>query len=501
MMRISKLFSLFLADVLVISSCSTAPADHVQDVSMDDGTITDNGSVNAEDLETEASGPADFVPDNVNYDGLTVRFMVCSAYYDDNSSEIAPLEEEYQPGEIIPEAITERNNRVYEKIGVEIESLPTEGRGNWSGYQNSLEKSVASGANDFDAICSAAYGAYHCAVQQLLVNLEAIDSLDLSHPWWSQRSRKSFDFGADTPIVYYINGDINYFDNWGSSCFLFNKNFLIDHGHDLPYDLVREYKWTFDAMSSMAANMYSDLDGNGKKKANDAFGVVANTGIMERYLPANGFDYIIRNERDEFVLNETEEFINAAETLFNYLRYDENVYLDNGGYSAIFYRGDAGFSEDNLSAIRRASAEMEDDYGVLPFPMWEESQQEYGCSVNEAWATVCGVTVTADKETVGLVMDVMGAYSPETVTKAVIDRGAMIRNARDEDTADMIRIIMDSAEFPFSLLVEWGGINMAFNSLLAAKREFDYASLAARMGKMVENEGQKALEVLRSPKA
>ena len=77
----------------------------------------------------------------------------------------------------------------------------------------------------------------------------------------------------------------------------------------------------------------------------------------------------------------------------------------------------------------------------------------------------------------------------------------MIRNARDEDTADMIRIIMDSAEFPFSLLVEWGGINMAFNSLLAAKREFDYASLAARMGKMVENEGQKALEVLRSPKA
>ena len=249
----------------------------------------------------------------------------------------------------------------------------------------------------------------------------------------------------------------------------------------------------------MAAGMYSDLDGNGKRKMNDAFGVVANTGIMERYLPANGFDYIVKNENGDLVLNETEAFVNAAETLFNYLRYDENVYLDNGGYSEIFYRGDAGFSEDNLSAIRRASGEMEDDYGVLPFPMWDESQQEYGCSVNEAWATVCGITATADRETVGLVLDVMGAYSPETVTKAVIDVGAMIRNAKDEDTADMIRIIMDSAEFPFALLVEWGGINMAFNSMLAGKKNFDYASLAARLRNVVESESKKALESLRSP--
>ena len=81
MTRISKLFSLVLAAVLVFGSCSAVPADQGQGVSQDDGTITDNGSVNAEDPETEASGPADFVPEDVFFDGLTVRFMVCSAYY------------------------------------------------------------------------------------------------------------------------------------------------------------------------------------------------------------------------------------------------------------------------------------------------------------------------------------------------------------------------------------------------------------------------------------
>ena len=287
-----KILALMLVGSILFCSCSSASGDAVPAVSEGVGS-GGNIDVSVEPVETESKGPADFVPEGVNFDGLTVHFMVCSAYYDDNSSEIAPLEEEYLPGEMIPEAVVERNNLVYEKIGAEIESLPTERRGNWSGYQSALEKSIASGANDYDALCGAAYGAYHCAVQQLIVNLEAVDSLDLSHPWWSQRARKSFDFGTDKPIVYYINGDLNYMDNWGSSCFLFNKNFLADHGCEMPYDLVREYKWTFDAMTSMAAGMYSDLDGNGKRKVNDAFGVVANTGIMERYLPANGFDYII----------------------------------------------------------------------------------------------------------------------------------------------------------------------------------------------------------------
>ncbi len=496
MSRFKRTFILALASLMVFASCASTPNDPGSDLPVDGGTVQ-NGDVPAEPAETEASDPAGFVLEGVRFDGQAVRFLIASPY-NEFSSEISPLEEDYQPGEIIPEAVVERNNLVYEKIGVEIEAVPTSGRGtNWESFPSDLAKSVSAGAKDYDAICASPYGAYKSAAQQLIVNLEAVDTLDLSHPWWSQRSRKSLDFGSDSPIVYYINGDINYFDNWGTSCVFFNKNFLADCGYEMPYDLVREYKWTYDAMTSMSESMYRDLDGNGQKSFDDAYGIVANTGIMERFLPAMGFDLVTRNDEDEYVINETEAFVNITETIYNYLLSDPNVWLDGGAYSEIFYRGDAAFSEDNLYAIRRSSGEMEADYGVLPYPMWEESGQEYGCTVSEAYATVCGITLTADREAIGLVLDVMGAYSPATVTNAVIDNGAMIRNARDEDTADMIRIIMDSAEFSLALITEWG-VRTYFNGALQSGSGFNYASSAARMGKIVKKSAEKDLANLRA---
>ena len=502
MKKIDRLTAVMLAALLLFGSCSAG--GDVQPESPADGGRTEALPTEAEGTaETEARDYADFVPEGVRYDGLTVRFLVSSPYYGSDSGEIAPAEEDYQAGEIIPEAVAERNNLVYEKLGVEVEAVINAGDpgSNWENYHKDLSNSVTAGVNDYDAVCGAVRTAYKCAVQQLLVNLAAVDTLDLSHPWWSQRSREAFDYGTDAPIVYFMNGDVNYFDNWGTSCVFFTKNFLTDFGFEMPYDLVREYKWTYDAMKSMSGGMYRDLDGDGKKSFGDSYGIVANTGIMERFLPAMGFQLVVPNDEGSYVLNETEGFVGAAENMYAFLLNDQNVWLDGGEYSGIFYRGDAAFSEDNLYAIRRSSGEMESDYGVLPYPMWDENAHEYGCTVSEAYATVCGISLTADSGTVGLVLDVMGAYSPATVTEAVIENGAMVRNARDEDTADMIRIIMDSAAFSMASLVEWGSISSIFNGSLASKANLNYASAAKRLGKVVTKAADKDFALLREPKA
>ena len=94
-----------------------------------------------------------------------------------------------------------------------------------------------------------------------------------------------------------------------------------------------------------------------------------------------------------------------------------------------------------------------------------------------------------------------GAYSPETGTKAVIDNGAMIHNARDEDTADMIAVIMDSAAFSMAALVEWGSISDFFNSPLAGGSGFNYASAVQRLEKVIKKSAEKDFAALREPKA
>ena len=496
MSNAKRMAALLLAALLALTACGSGSG------SKEDSAQPDGGSDAVESGQAEETEPADpgaFVPEGVGYDGQTIRFLTSSAYNDGNTSEIAPDADGYQPGEIIPEAVVERNNLVYEKIGVELEAIPT-GGSEWSSYQKILENSVASGVNDYDAICGSVYGAYKSAVKQLLVNLAGVDTLDLSHPWWSQRSRKALDFGDTSSIIYYMNGDINYFDNWGTSCIFFNKDFLKDYGYDAPYDLVRQYKWTWDTMKTMADGMYRDIDADGKKSFEDAYGYVANWHVMERLMPSMDLPILYKNEEGDLLINETEYFVNAAETLYAYFSNDMNVWLDGGSYAGIFTRGDAAFSEDNLSYIRRASGDLESDYGILPYPMWEEGKQEYFCTTSEAYATVVGITLTADKAMIGTVLDVMGAYSPQTITKAVIDNGAMIRNARDEDTAEMISVIMNSTIYPYNLVVSWAEVDTIFHGRLMNNMNLDYISTAAKMRKPIQKGAEKDFEKLRDPK-
>lgn len=497
-----RLTALALSVLLLLSSCSAATADG--DGRKDAGAVQNGveaGGTGAEPEET-FEDPAAFVPEEVRYDGLTVRVLTSSPFHSSTTNEIAPLEDEYMPGEIVPESVVERNNLLFEKLGVNLEAVQAQKDQNNSGIsvQEELSRSIAAGAKEFDALCCTVENAYKCAVQQLLFNLAAVDTLDLSHPWWCQKSVKAFDYGADTSIIYYMNGDINYFDNWGTECFYANKDFLSISGYEMPYDLVREHKWTFDAFRSMAAGMYRDLDGNGVKSFGDAYALVGTTAIMERFLPAMDLPLLYKDEEGTYVINMTDVFVNTAEKMYDMFLGDLCVWLDGGEYDAIFRDGNAAFSEDYLYFLRTASGFMEADYGVLPYPLRDESQEKYSCTVNESYASVYGIPLYADPETVGLIMDVMGAYSVNTVTKAVIDNGAMIRNARDEDTAEMVAVILDTTEFSFSSIVNWGNLNYLFNNLLHDGKNLDYASAVAKVRKFVDKMQEKDMAALRDPK-
>lgn len=497
-----RMLCLLLALLTMLPACSSSP-DRTEDFpGSEDGAPQENAPAQEDAApETEPADPADFVPEGVRYDGLTVRVLTGCPFNKNEPNEIAPFEDDYAPGEIIPESVVRRNDLLYEKLGVTLEAHLSSGEpGSGSEYLKDLSASVAAGANDYDAVCGAVETAYKCAVQGLLVNLNAVESLDLSHPWWSQKSRKSFDFGADNTIIYFMDGDINFFDNWGTECIYANRDFLNDSGYAMPYDIVREGGWTFDLFRSIAAGLYRDLDGDGVKSFGDAYGIVSNTAIMERFLPAMDAHLLIKDEEGRYVVNETEEFVTLAGTLFDLCQHDQSVWLDGGEYAGIFQTGNAAFSEDYLYFLRSASGFMEDDYGVLPYPKRDESQPDYSCTVNESYATVYGISLTAERETVGLVLDTAGAYSPATMTEAVIENGAMIRNARDEDTAGMLRIILDTSAYSFASLTNWGNIHYLFNGLLHDGRDLNYASEIKKVKKVVEKAADKDLPALRDPK-
>ena len=148
---------LLLALLTMLPACSSSPDRTEDSPGSEDGAPQANAPAQEDAApETEPADPADFVPEGVRYDGLTVRVLTGCPFNKNEPNEIAPFEDDYAPGEIIPESVVRRNDLLYEKLGVTLEAHLSSGEpGSGSEYLKDLSASVAAGANDYDAVCGA----------------------------------------------------------------------------------------------------------------------------------------------------------------------------------------------------------------------------------------------------------------------------------------------------------------------------------------------------------
>jgi len=499
-MKHSKLYALCFAAMLLL--CTLAACS-------DDFGAEDSGTENATPAnstpETEAIDPlaaADFVPDNISYDGETFTVihgngwnLVASGYTTSSYNEVAPDPETVKRGDIIDEAVVLRNSMTSEKLDIKIVSIE---KGCFE-FNRDISISVMAGDNAYDAVCGTVRTVFDCAVEGLLTPLTNIETLDLSHEWWDQKVKEQYSYGENNDIVYFINGDINYLDNYGSMLLLFNKDMLSDYNLESPYDLVRNYTWTFDKMMQMSSNIYQDLDNDGVQTIDDQYGLVANNGVLDRLIPASGLSVIVPKDSDSmcYTVNQNEVFFNALDKFYDGLINHNSAFYDGGSYPSIFSAGRALFCENLLSSVP-GSRGMEDDFGVIPFPLYDEDQKQYYAPISYMYGSAYAVIQTADSDRAGYVLDVMGAFSADTITEAVIDKTCLVKSVRDEETAEMLYIIFDGAVYGGNTLEDWGGTYDIMYEMIYYKKN-NFASQIASIKKMVEIVSARELKQLANP--
>ncbi len=468
-----KIVQLLLLSALLLTAASCGDSDTPT-------TETKDASQTNADTETTAADPLDFLPADVRYEGETITVLNSTAYENKYGHEVAYLEEDIVGGDIVAEAVYERNMRVSERLGVKIEAV--EGSW-WDTWNKELSLSIQAGDNAYDAICGAVLTAYKCIPQGYLTNLKHVSSVNLSSPWWDQKEIAGMTF---LDGVYTLAGDINFYDNYGTSCMFFNVEMCQNNDLALPYQAVRDGTWTFDMLNGMVKDLYQDLNGDGKSDENDLFGMVSNGGIVRRMLYGLNNQEIYLNEENYPVINESEEIDNTISMIVDLMK--TKGYYSSGGdgsYAEIFTNGRALFSEDNLTYLIYARSIDTFTIGVLPYPKLDENQENYCCTITDAYSTVYGIPVTADAEMVGYVLEAMGAASVDTLTEAVIEKNCMIKSVRDEDSADMLRLILDSAAYPLPMVANYGNIYDLLLGIGTSKNN-NYATQLAKMKKKVE---------------
>lgn len=410
-------------------------------------------TVPATDGTTSATMPAETEPpkafDSVEAENLGGEFHI---YYSQSDNAYEDFHAETITGDIKNDLIYERNSMVEEKLGVDIQI-------SWTAYGNvntECQNQVRSGSADYDL-----FGGHRASLalsyQGMQYDLSDISTLQLDQEWWDQGY---IDAITVNDQLYTVIGELGVSTLLFVSSMTFNKRLMDEANIAYPYDLVREGKWTLDALFNMTTDYSADLNGDGKLvPADDRYALLGWEGESAFSLfYASGFSFINRNAAGEPVLEYDMDKLNSVLKKVTDIWLRDNVYITTGGTAehaatyGMFAAERALFSDIVLSKIGTFYSDMEDDFGIVPSPKFDEEQKKYCAHLGYTIPVLFMSSNVADPERNGTIMEALCTASYDHVTPQMYEIVTKLKNARDEDSSEMIEIIIrnkfiDTAHF------------------------------------------------------
>ena len=292
------------------------------------------------------------------------------------------------------------------------------------------------------------------AYEGCLYDLSSMSDINLEQEWWDQNWLDAMTVQGS---VYSLIGDISPNTLLATYSVVFNKNLFDELGLEHPYELVNSGKWTYEEFNKYTKDYSQDLNGDGKYDTEDQYGLVS-WGESVGYSFFYSCDFSFGRVRDgEITIGYNEDkMISIYEKMYDTL-ITQNNYIETRGGSGwegrmqtmydIFKGGRALFCNLSLNHVSQYLSDMEDDFGILPYPKLDESQKSYATTtLNEV--TMVGIPITApDPELSALMTEALCRESHDTVAPAFYDIALKGKYTRDENSVEMIELIRDSLTF------------------------------------------------------
>jgi len=145
---------------------------------------------------------------------------------------------------------------------------------------------------------------------------------------------------------------------------------------------------------------------------------------------------------------------------------------------AMFKSGRALFI-DSLIGNVTGMRDMEDDFGVIPYPMLDEEQGEY-FSRSPNFSPLMYIPITnRDLEKTSIILEDMSYTTYKDITPVLFDTVLTLKGVRDVESEEMLPLIRDSSRFWYEGLLGAGNL---INYVTSTSNTFssDYASNEAK---------------------
>ena len=437
---ISVLLCLALAGLTVFASCGDA------------GSAGPSGGNAAADQADETAAETeipiiDTIVQGKNFGGRDFNIGY-SVQYGQNEVDF-----DEETGEIIDDSVYQRNRLTEEKLGININGTYI---GDWTGLLATIQKMLSAGDCPYDAFSCCMWFMFLSSLNGYLYDLNTIGSLDLTHDWWDKETMGFYSLGSKN--LYFVSGAINYTDDISTLCLGFSKPQFENLGWEAPYQMVRDGKWVFDRMFEMSAAFGADIDGDGKVSDGDHFGYSDNSGVVNRFVNAAGETFVVFDDQGNASMNTSERLVNVIDKMREKLtskNITSTIINDRGkAPNSSFQNGEILFASAQVSSLFSWRKSIEFDFGVIPFPKYDELQENYWTWFSTVAGSAYAIPISSTtQEDTGLILDVMGYYSKDTISPAVMERSLMGKSIRDNESEDMLNIIFNSKIFE---LGSWG---------------------------------------------
>ena len=395
----------------------------------------------------------DSLPETMNFDGTEIRVFTRAG---DGDTKMEFCAEELS-GEVINDAVFNRNLAVQERLNVKMNLILAETTTRHGSTGSTIRASVTAGSDDYDLIGNAMYNTMPMVADNMFLPLNKLPYLDFTAPWYNQAFLETTNLNGNN---YVLMGELSQSMIAGSFAMFFNKNLFDEyyHGDVNLYDLVKSGEWTIDKMASLCEPLYTDANGDGIPNEGDTFGhFFRNTKTLgaDAFFGASKVGYIAKEEDGSFVFNGTSErMVEFTEKMHRLLFESNNTlrleYNDDAVMTTMLSRSTV-FTAWMLSGIDYLR-DMEDDFGIIPMPKLNEAQESYTSYIHDG-SSAFTVPITAQKtDAAGAFIEAMSAESYRYVTPAYFETAMKSKYSRDSETSQMLDMIVEGVYLDYAYI-------------------------------------------------
>lgn len=427
--------------LLLVAACA-APVDQPGD------TDTATPSETAPVEETTSKYTNDDVPAGLNFGEKTINIASSDRSWWVDEVTVTDLN-----GEIVNDAVYNRNLAVESRLGVKINNIKIPYADSNSSTVDAVKKSVLAGSPDYDIAFVNAYQSLYNSINGIYHNLYDFDYIDLSKDYWSQGVNSAIEYhGAQ----YAATGSIALSTMRFTFATLFNKKIFDDNGIAYLYETVCEGKWTLENQFQLSKGFYQDKNGNNVADTEDLYGFITNEFISsDPYWISCEVPILGRTAEGDY------EYVLDSGKLSDVVDKLLQTYLDPGTFVIVHKAADAEqndmrkmFAEGHgamvtLRLMEVENAEMRmmtDPYGIVPMPKFDENQEGYHTLAHDQF-TVVSITATVTEDSydaMSAFLEVMASESNRSVIPAYYETALKYKYSSDPESWEMLDIVVQN---------------------------------------------------------